>query len=98
MIQSIGFCQFTDSFRDMGRKDQFSYQGLRALFDYLVEYEESTGTPVELDVIALCCEYCEFDDLAEVQESYTDIESLEDLQDHTTVIECDNGHIIIQSY
>jgi len=29
------------------------------LFDYLEEYEESTGEEIELDVVALCCEYYE---------------------------------------
>ena len=98
MKQAVSFSTFSDAFRDMNRKDQFSYDGLRALYDYLEEYEESCDTEVELDVIAICCDFCEFDDLDEVRESYYDIESLDDLRDNTTVIECDNGHIIIQSY
>lgn len=43
----------------MGRDAQFSYEGKRALFDYLEGYEESTGDSIELDVIALCCDYTE---------------------------------------
>jgi len=46
-------------FHQMGRGDQFSYDGLRVLFEFLEEYEDSTGSEVELDVIALCCEYSE---------------------------------------
>lgn len=60
MKQQVTFSQFTDSFRDMGRAEQFSYQGLRALYEYLQEYEDSTGEEVELDVIALCVEYSEY--------------------------------------
>ncbi len=60
MKQNIGFSQFCDAFRDMGRETQFTYQGKRALFDYLESYEQDTGEEVELDVIALCCEYSEY--------------------------------------
>lgn len=61
IVFNIGFCEFCDAFRDMGRDDNFSYEGKRALFDYLEQYSEDTGEPVELDVIALCCDYCEND-------------------------------------
>jgi hypothetical protein len=43
----------------MDRQDQFTYAGKRVLFDYLEQYEEDTGETIELDVIALCCEYVE---------------------------------------
>jgi len=53
----------------MDRKDNFSYEGLRALFDYLELLEEDMGQPMELDVIALCSEYSEIsDDEAEYSE------------------------------
>ena len=96
MIQTINFSQFCDSFSDT-YKNNFTYEGKRALFDYLEEYEESTGEKIELDTIALCCEYSEYENLEEVQANYTDIKSLEDLQDHTQVIEFDGG-IIIQDF
>ena len=41
------------------RPDNFSYEGQGELFDYLEMLEESTGTEIEFDPIALCCEYCE---------------------------------------
>ena len=60
IVQSINnVYQFREAFRLAGRMDQFSYEGLEVLFDYLEELSESTGEPVELDVIALCCEYYE---------------------------------------
>lgn len=61
IIQTISFSQFYDAFRSMNRSDNFSYAGKQALFDYLEEYSDSTGEPVELDVIAFCCEYSEDD-------------------------------------
>lgn len=59
MIQTISVYDFRDAFKRCGRGDQFSYEGLELIFDYIEEYEESTGEQVELDVVALCCEWCE---------------------------------------
>lgn len=61
MKQTINFSQFCDAFRAHDRQDQFSYEGKRALFDELQDYEEQTGNEMELDVIALCCEFVEMD-------------------------------------
>jgi len=98
MKQTIGFSQFTDAFRDMGREENFTYEGKRALFDYLESFEEDTGEEIELDVIALCCEYSEYENLAELQENYTDIENVEELEGHTTVIKIDDERFIIQDF
>lgn len=57
MKTTVSFSDFCDAFRDMGRNDNFSYAGKRALFDFL----EEVAPDCELDVIALCCEYNEQD-------------------------------------
>lgn len=57
MKTAVTFSSFIDAFRAMNRYDQFGYQALRVIFDYLEEYEESTGEEIELDVIAICCGY-----------------------------------------
>lgn len=59
MKQIVNFSQFCDAFSDT-YKDNFSYEGKRALFDYLEELEESTGEEIELDIVALCVEYTEY--------------------------------------
>jgi len=59
MKQSINVYQFRDAFRDMGRNDNFSYDGLGVLFEYFEDLGEDIGEEIELDVIALCCEYSE---------------------------------------
>ena len=96
MIQRIGFCQFCDAFRDMGRNAQFTYEAKRALFDYLEELGEDIGEEIELDVIALCCEWHE-ETLEDVLHYY-DLESLEELEENTTVIEVPNGNILYQAF
>lgn len=79
IVRNIGFCQFCDAFRDADRNENFSYQGKKALFDYLEEYSDSTGEPVELDVIALCVDYTEDDTDSIIQQYSIDVsEALED--------------------
>lgn len=59
MKQTINFSDFCDAFVRMDRNNNFSYEGKQMLFDSLESYEEDTQTEIELDVIALCCEYNE---------------------------------------
>jgi hypothetical protein len=47
--------QFRDAFHAAGRAEQFSYEALGLLFDYL----EQMDSEMELDVIAICCDYAE---------------------------------------
>ena len=95
---TMNFSQFIDNW-PKDRKEQFTYPAMRALFDYLEEYEESTGEKVEFDPVALCCEYTEYENLAELQKDYTDIKDMDDLKDHTQVIEIENSEaFIIQNY
>ncbi len=65
MKQTVNLHDFRDAFYRMGYKDQFSCEGLKVLFDYLESLEQDIGEEIELDVIALCCEYAEstIDDL-----------------------------------
>jgi hypothetical protein len=99
IIKTIDLYDFRRAFSDYDRANQFSYEGLEALFEWLDELSTDTGTPYELDVIGLCCEFTEYSDFSEIQETYslTDIESIEDLRDYTSVIEFDGG-IIIQDF
>jgi len=98
MIQTINEYQFSDAFHKMGRGEQFSYEGLKALYEYLEEYE--TGEQqIELDVISLCCEYAEYKSLKEFQEDYNqDYKSLGDIMDRTQVIMIDDTSFIIQQF
>jgi len=87
---------FEDAFRKAGRKDQFSYDGKKVLFDYLEAYEDDTGEKVELDVIALCCEY-EESSIADIAANYDiDIEGLEEEEALETVMDYlrDNTQVV----
>lgn len=65
MIQTINVSDFRDAFRSMGRQDQFTYEGLGALFDFL----EEVVPDFDLDVVALCCEYSE-ETIEQIADSY----------------------------
>ena len=98
MKQTINLDIFLDSFSDT-YKNNFTYEGKKALFEYLRGYEEDTGEELELDPIALCCDYTEYADMEELQASYSDIKTMEDLENHTTVIPIEGKtNFIIQNY
>lgn len=110
IYKSIDIYGFRRAFTDYSRADQFSYDGLGALFDWLSEMSDDCTEPYrcdcamlrvyyELDVIELCCEFTEYSNLAEIKDIYsnTEINNIDDLRDYTTVIEFDGG-IIIQDF
>ena len=65
MIQTINVSDFRDAFKACGRHEQFSYEGLGILFDYL----EDIDPGFDLDVVALCCDYSE-DTVEQIAEAY----------------------------
>lgn len=48
----------------------YSYKGAYALAEHLEEYEESTGENMELDIVAIRCEFTEYNDIIEIAEAY----------------------------
>jgi len=89
--------ELANEFKDYGRGDQFSREAFEALFQLLDECYDDAGS-YKLDVIGLCCDFMEYDDIAEVMQDYSNIESLEDLHDHTLVIELPNEGLVIQQF
>jgi hypothetical protein len=68
------------------------------LFEYFEQYEQDTGEQMEFDPVAIRCDFDEYESLEDVKQNYQDIETLEDLQNHTTVIEIPNSdRLIIQA-
>ena len=97
MKTTINEYQFAQAFKAYGRENQFSREALKALFDYIEGLEEGLNEEIELDVIALCCEFTEYEDLAEFQNAYSDeYQTIDDIEYHTIVIPIagTNGFII----
>jgi hypothetical protein len=92
MKQTINFYDFQKAFQDL-RPNNFTYQGLRALFEYLEELEESTGEQIEFDVIGLCCDFIEY----ESAEEYYKDESEHAIEDYlATTSDC--GSLIFHTH
>jgi hypothetical protein len=103
--QTVNFNMFLDSFGD-SYKNNFTYEGKRALFDYLEQLSEETGEDIELDTIALCCEYSEYNSASDCihdcgynigqnfRGKISESKSLEYLKNNTQVIKFDKGIII----
>ena len=82
IIETLTKSQFSDAFNKMGRGEQFSYEAKNLIYDYLDELEN-----YELDVIGICCEFAEYDNLAEFQNDYgEEYISMEMIEDATTVL------------
>jgi len=100
MKQTINFSQFRDEFKAI-RPTNFDGEGLKLLFAYLEEYEESTGEEVELDVIALCCDYSQASP-KEIADAYNLDENedvLEFLAMNTTIVGvCDHSEIVYANF
>jgi hypothetical protein len=59
MKTTVDFSDFREAFRNYGRADSYTREGLEMLFNHFEELESDTGTEMELDVIAICCDYDE---------------------------------------
>ena len=92
MYIDANFDKFYADFEKV-RKDNFSYEGLKTLYNYLIE-EENSGIGAVLDVISLCCSFTEYEDFEEIQEVY-DVESIEGLQLRTIVLPMRYGGYIV---
>lgn len=96
MIQNITFCSFTDAFHNAGRGEQFSYQGLETLFNMMTQTEEDTGVEIELDPIAFCCDYAEYESLEDLQEDYDFIEDEWDVEKHLDATVMPGGGYLVR--
>ncbi len=100
MKENIDINRFIEVFRDFGREDSFTREGFLALYDYLIEYEESTGEELKLDPIALDCDFTQYADLSEFHENYRkeDFPDMESIEEVTTVIPVNDDSFIIQDF
>ena len=96
MINTLSQYDFVDAFKSL-RPNNFSYEGLLVLFDYFEMLEDELGEQMELDVIAICCDYAEFENIDEIIDQYADkddngsitycqFSTLGELEDFTKVI------------
>lgn len=98
---------FVDHFRACGRGDQFSIPALRALFEYYEEIDREGEDEMELDPVAICCDWSEyataleaasemssFDPSASEDPDEREAAALEYLRDNTTVLETGDSYVV----
>tara|TARA_R110000765_G_scaffold76164_1_gene149217 strand:+ start:699 stop:998 length:300 start_codon:yes stop_codon:yes gene_type:complete len=99
MKTEVNFYTFKNWF-NTNRPNNFSDNGIKALWNMLEEYEDSTGEEIEFDPIALCCEYSEYDNMKEFHEDYNKEEypDIESIENNTMVWEFGVESFIIQQF
>ena len=85
----VTLTDFVDTFKQsVLYKDKFSYGGLKALFEYLEDYEDDTQEEIQFDAIAIACEWTEYANLEQYNDhNESEFRTLEALREHTTVLE-----------
>ena len=99
LIKKVSFNDFLKEFEEFGRQDSFSYEGKKALYNYLNDLGDDIGQPIEFDVIGLCGDFTEYDSLEEFNNYYNlDLDRIDDINYYTTVILMDDERFIIQDF
>ena len=91
MKRTIYEADFVRAFDDCGRGDQFSREGRKAIFEYIIDLETGGEPEFEFDVIGICCAFAEYDSREEAAEDLG--RPLEDLDSET--LEIPGGGIIV---
>ena len=98
-MTEFSFCDWFQ--KSAERKNQFSYEGLRALYEYLTDLEDDIGQEFDFDPIALCCEYTEYESLEDFQKQHDEFKfkNIGDIMDMTQVIEIDgSSRFLVQNF
>ena len=103
MKTTITQSDFVSAFKGSDRKDCFSHAGLCALFDYYEELEQQSGEEIELDVVAICCDWTEYASALEAAQAYGFDGEEEDkpfyfLTNKTTVLVLDCGSVVVFNF
>ena len=102
LVKKVYFNDFLEEFKEYGRENQFTYEGKKALYNYLNQLADDIGEPIELDVIAICSDFTEYSDLKEFNDDYgytiNEVNSINEVEYYTTVIKIDEESFIIQDF
>jgi hypothetical protein len=91
---TINFTDFKHYF-NLRRPDNFTSAGLWALWQYLEDVEPD----MELDVIGICCDFTEWENIEEYNLTYgSEHEHNWEVSDETTFIDIDGERFIAQDW
>jgi hypothetical protein len=107
IIKSFDLYDFKREFERYNRGNNFSDEALEELYNYY----DNLGEPYELDIIEICCNWTEYENLEEYAKEYmneSDFEGMDDdekeeiildnLDNNTYFTRLYNGSILIQNY
>lgn len=87
MYETVNLNTFLSAFSKV-RPDNFTPEALELIYEFLVSYEDETNMEVELDVIAICCDFIEMTH-SEVAEAFSipknDTNSIVDFLENKTL-------------
>tara|TARA_R100000008_G_C3555273_1_gene152830 strand:- start:316 stop:636 length:321 start_codon:yes stop_codon:yes gene_type:complete len=95
---------FHEAFKQCGRGNQFSSEGLDLIYDYLNDNELTVDAVsvkiIDLDVIMICCHFAEYDSLKDFQYDYGDeYVSMDMIEDNTIVLQNkDSNSFVIEQF
>ena len=97
MVRTINKYEFGDAFKEGQYKNNFSYEGLDALFEYLEELEDGIGEEISFDVVAIACDYSEYKNINYAASDHS--MTREELEDQATVIAiAGSDRVIIEAF
>ena len=82
----------------------FTREGAKELYEHLTDWEDMTGEVFDFDRVAIRCEWSEYESLEKCLEQFDNINTFDELCDHTTVLnihDCtgkDTGRIMIADF
>jgi hypothetical protein len=93
LVQEISTpAQMRHEFEAHGRHSQFTWPAFEALHAYLWDLGEDLGEPIVFDVVGICCEWCEYDDAADLGKQFLR-GTLADLVDPADIPDMDEDDI-----
>lgn len=101
MKQTVYKNDFIKAFQTI-RPDNFTPYALEEMFDAFEQYEEDTGEEMELDVIAICCDFGQCT-LEEINQDYSQEfknidEALDWLSERTWTVASSDKWVVFQDF
>ena len=91
MKETVTVYRFLHAFQGSNTyQNNFSHDGLIALFEYIEQVEDDIGEEFEFDMVGICCDYTEYDSLEDFNADYSSddkVYTLDDIREETVVIE-----------
>ena len=103
-----------DMVKAYNRLDNFGYEGWQKLFEYMENLSDDLGEPIELDVVAWCCDYSMYESVQDFRDAFhmdltneeweemdeeEKLEAIENyLRENTSVVTCQENLIIWQVF